>query len=719
MTSTNWELVCDCFEKASTLESPELEVYLDTLPPDIRKQVITLRSHDINDRFLDSAVGDLSRFNADTAHSRIGLCVGAFTIVRELNRGGTSIVYEATQNEPARSVALKVLRATFADSYAKRRFLEEAATLAKLRHPGIAQVYEAGHAVVGDEDVIYLAVEFVPEALDIVTYAQRRRLSLRDRIRIFSLVCDAVSHGHLKGFIHRDIKPANLLVDVDGAVKVIDFGIARSAEMDRGVTLPGDFLGTPQFMSPEQAAGDPSAVDARTDVYALGVVLYQLLTGKLPYIVDPSRAFDTGRIIAEAKIQLPSLINREISRDLESVALKAIAYHAGDRYDSVVALKADVDRVITARPVLARRASWNHRARLAARRNPIAAALGAVLIIALIASSIGAMYAVRNITRQRDAASETAQVLSDILSSPRVAQDGLNARVVDALDDAVVRIDALRADPAVRISLLETVAKSFEAAGDFRRTLDIRRRLLTELQNLHGADHPECILMRVLIAESLYDSGEIELARPEFEKLLQILQNDSGDELAIARVHNNLGLVMLDLLEHAKAEEYFHQVFEARARLLEPDHPDVAATLFNIGICRYRRADIDGAIETFSSHLAIIERTLGADHREAAAPRRMLSQCHLAAGRLDAAREQASRALEIAKSKLGPDHPETGTMAVSLARVQRASGDAVGALALFDQALGAYRSSLGEEHPWFQSVSSERAKLIESASAPK
>ncbi|MFN9992095.1 MAG: protein kinase domain-containing protein [Phycisphaerales bacterium] len=713
MNTDNWTLVCTCFEHASQLAPDEREAYLASLPTKLRNDVHKLLDADIDDDFLDSGVRVSDLISEPQSSARIGMRIGDFTIIRELSRGGTSIVYEATQAEPARPVALKVLRSAFSDAYAKRRFLEEAATLAKLRHPGIAQVYESGHAVIGDEEVLYLAVEFIPDALDIVTYAERQSLDLKSSLALFASACDALAHGHAKGFIHRDLKPANLLVDTEGSVKVIDFGIARATGQSAGVTLPGDFLGTPQFMSPEQAAGDPSSVDVRTDVYSLGVVLYRLLTGALPYTVDPSRAFDTGRIIAQARVDPPSQRNASISRDLEAVVLKSLAYEINDRYVSVADLKADVERILASRPVLARHASALHRLRLSARRNPLAACLAALLTIAVGISVVGAVYGVQNITRQRDAASETAQVLSDILSSPRVAREGLNAKVVDTLDDAVSRIDASRADPAVRIRLLETVAKSFEAAGDFRRTLDIRRRLLRELIDLEGPNHPDVLSMRVLLAESLYDSGEVDQARAEFERLIEEFDDFSTDPLLLARLRNNLGLVMLDSGENIKAEELFAEVISIRSRHLSDDHPDVAATMFNLGICRYRRSEIPAAIESFTNHLGMIERTLGADHREAAAPRRMLAQCHLSLGRLDDARAQATAALEIATNTLGSDHPETGTMAVSLARVERAAGDTAVAIRLFDQALDAYRKSLGEDHSWYQSVKSEREKLTQ------
>ena len=210
--------------------------------------------------------------------------IGRYTIQRVIASGGMGTVYEAEQEHPRRTVAVKVMRTGLASRSALRRFEYESQLLARLRHAGIAQVFEAGTHDDGTGPVPYFVMEFVPDARPITEFAQANDLTTRERLELFARVCDAVEHGHTKSIIHRDLKPSNLLVDAEGQPKIIDFGVARSTDADVAVTTlrtdVGQLIGTLQYMSPEQCAADPDEIDTRSDVYGLGVVLYELLCGE-------------------------------------------------------------------------------------------------------------------------------------------------------------------------------------------------------------------------------------------------------------------------------------------------------------------------------------------------------------------------------------------------------------------------------------------------------
>ncbi|MBI1852831.1 MAG: serine/threonine protein kinase [Planctomycetes bacterium] len=268
----------------------------------------------------------------------VGRQIGRYRIDRLIAAGGMGVVYEATQEAPHRTVAIKLLRRGLATASERRRFELEAEILARVRHPAVAQVLEAGTTQEGGVAVPWFALELVPGARPITDYANEKRLSVRERLLLFAEVCDAVAHGHANGIVHRDIKPGNVLVDSSGRPKVIDFGVARVFDSDLALgtrlTSESHVLGTLEYMSPEQCVGDSDGVDVRSDVYSLGVLLYELVCGTLPFALRDKSLGESLRIVREDPPRRPSSIRRELSGDLEAIVLKAIAKERERRYAS-------------------------------------------------------------------------------------------------------------------------------------------------------------------------------------------------------------------------------------------------------------------------------------------------------------------------------------------------------------------------------------------------
>ena len=388
------------------------------------------------------------------ADQLIGRSVGSYQITRLIAGGGMGIVFEAVQAQPRRTVALKLIRPQYASTSAVRRFRLEAEVLGRLRHPGIAQVYEFGVADTPLGATPFFAMEFVPEALPLTRFADAAGLSTRQRLELFAEVCDAVQHGHMNGVIHRDLKPGNILVGQEGQAgtepgrhegirlgrtrrhevtepgrhegtearrheamsrepvvaaargpspplracvpsclraypKVIDFGVARVDGGEAGLTtahtMTGQIIGTVQYMSPEQCDGDPNAVDVRSDVYSLGVILYELLTGTLPYHATSLSLVAATRAIREQEPARPSTINRKLRGDVETVVLKALEKDRTRRYQSAEALARDIRHVLNREPIEARRATMLERAVKWAVRHPVVVTLAACGLL-LIAS---------------------------------------------------------------------------------------------------------------------------------------------------------------------------------------------------------------------------------------------------------------------------------------------------------------------------------------------
>jgi eukaryotic-like serine/threonine-protein kinase len=431
MSTQVWMRVRELAGEALELPSEERQAFLASACGDdsgVRMQVQLLIDADqrADATFLRPFTPEVPRAALEHVPSAtdpswlIGSRIGHYRVKRLMGAGGMGAVYEAVDEDLDRTVAIKVLRSGLASRTLLDRFELEPRLLARLRHPGIAQIFEAG-AVPGPdgEAVPFFAMELIPEATPIVVYASAQALSTHDRLRLFLKVCDAVIHGHQRSIIHRDLKPANILVDTSGQPKIIDFGIARATDSDAAVTtLAGELLGTIRYMSPEQCTGDPDDIDVRADVYALGVVLYELLAGEPPQPDPP------GGIIAllrEAPRRVPrplSRFARHLCGDVETVALKAVEPDRASRYQSVVEFASDLARILRNEPISARPHTAAYQIRMFARRHRALVggmcAIVAALALGIVGIGAGLIRA-RHAEHLAIAQSRRAQRIADFL----------------------------------------------------------------------------------------------------------------------------------------------------------------------------------------------------------------------------------------------------------------------------------------------------------------
>ena len=319
--------------------------------------------------------------------------IGHYSIKRIIASGGMGTVYLAQQESPRRVVALKVMKKGLASKSALRRFEYESQILARLKHPNIAQVYEAGTYDDGSGSVPYFAMEYIANAKTIIDYIKTKGMGTRERLTLFVKVCDAVHHGHQKGIIHRDLKPSNILVNSEEVPKIIDFGVARATDSDMAVTTLqtdiGQLIGTLQYMSPEQCDADPHDLDIRSDVYALGVVLYELLTESLPYDLSHLALHEAVRVIREETPARPSSYNKTLRGDVETISLKALEKDRTRRYNSAEALGDDILNYLQNRPINARPTSAVYIIRKFATRHKGMMIAAAAILLSLTAGIVG------------------------------------------------------------------------------------------------------------------------------------------------------------------------------------------------------------------------------------------------------------------------------------------------------------------------------------------
>jgi WD40 repeat protein/predicted Ser/Thr protein kinase len=425
------EAVEALFQQAADLDPAQRAAFLDTHcagNPDLRAAVLELLHFDAeaqsDPEFLQSPAAAVRATLPLAPELRFPAFIGRYRILRRHGEGGMGTVYEAEQDNPRRTVALKVIRAEYASAELLSRFRHEAEILARLQHPGIAQVYEAG---IGDDGRPFFAMEFI-SGMPLDEYARGRGLSSQARLELLAKVCDAVQHAHDKGVIHRDLKPGNILVDASGQPKVLDFGVAHVTAGDlvttAGKTQAGQLLGTLTYMSPEQIAAQPSGLDGRSDVYTLGVILFELLAQRLPYQLERLPAHEVARVIQEHEPSWLGSIDTHYRGDVEIIVAKALEKDKSRRYDSAGDLASDIRRYLHGEAILARPASAFYQLRKFARRNKaLVAGVSGIIAALLVGTVVSIIFAVR--------AAENARVANE---RERIAtRESYRARIAAAV----------------------------------------------------------------------------------------------------------------------------------------------------------------------------------------------------------------------------------------------------------------------------------------------
>jgi len=699
--------------------------------------------------------------------------IGPYRILGPLGEGGMGTVYLAEQTKPLhRRVALKIIRLGGDSKIAIARFETEREALALMNHRNVAKVLHAGKTKTGQ---LYFVMELVP-GIPITEYCDKHRLDTDERLHLFIDVCHGVQHAHQKGIIHRDLKPSNVLVmveDNEPVPKVIDFGLAKA--MQRSLTqLPfateqGHPVGTFAYMSPEQAEMTALNIDTRTDIYSLGVILYELLVGALP--LDTHTLLQAGmtgipRIIREVEPPKPSTrvsslepdsttvtqqrrtdlrtLSRQISGDLDNIVMKCLWKDRTGRYDTAKDLAVEIDRYLSSEPVLAKPRGAGYLLRKFVRRNrgPVLAA--ATFLMLLIAGLTGTTFGLLQVQRERtyaeqarndesaqrriaegektkaiaarDEAEAVTQFLSDTLGSVDPGKQGKDVTVREILDKAAETVGQRFSDkPLIRARLFSTIGWAYFSLGLYDSAATYTTDAAVIYRQTKGEQDPGTLAATSQLAAIIGAMGGLASAEAQLRATLEIQRRILGDEhSATLASMNSLAVNLLSQRRYAEAEQFFRKVLEIAHGVQADDDPKTLAFVNNLANCLNAQGRYVEAKELFNKALETERRVLGDAHPTTLSSMNNFANSLFGQGQYTEAEELHRKTLEIRHRTLGDDHPDTLSSMNNLANSLYAQGRYTESEELHRRTLEARRRVLGEDHPdTLQSMTNLTSNLLD------
>jgi serine/threonine protein kinase len=684
----------------------------------------------------DAAAGDPTLDPSGTGDAAANLAgrmsIGPYLLVKILGEGGMGQVWLAEQTAPVRRrVALKLIKGGLYDSAMMQRFESERQSLAVMNHPAIAKVFDAGSTADGQP---YFVMEYV-DGLPITRYCDNRKLKIRERLELFVKVCEGVQHAHQKAIIHRDLKPSNILVvevDAKPVPRIIDFGIAKAVSSQANaeqtmLTQAGALVGTPGFMSPEQTDPRVQDVDTRTDVYSLGVILYVLLTGTLPFDLEEWKKKPLDEVLRQLREedpQTPSTKLREgketatdtalkrateprqlvsmLRGDLDWITMKAIEKDRSRRYGTPSDLAADIDRYLQDKPVVARPASAGYRLKKYVQRHRWAVASASGAAVLLVAFAINQAVQLRRITRERDRANRITDFMTDMfkVSDPSVARgNAVTAREI--LDKASKNIGTgLAKDPELQAEMMQVMATVYDNLGLYPQAETLADRAFETLRAVLGPKHPNTLGAEQRLGWELFREGRNtdaeKLLRPTLEESRRLLGPTNPTTLGAM---GSLGVTLNQEGRYPEAEKLEREAMGIEVRTYGPEHPFTVQAMDNLAHVLRNEGQFAEAEKLYRHTLEIHRRLLGPEHLITLLSLHNLGGVVLDEGRPAEAEKLYREATDIARRVLGPEHPDTALYMNDLANTLSDEGHYQEAEKLNREALEIRRRIFGPDQP--------------------
>ncbi len=751
MDQTRWERIEAICDAALGREGSARSDYVSVAcsgDPALQQEVESLLAQlHASPSFLEQPLVDLAALvpNED-AEPAVPERIGSYRIERVLGRGGMGEVYLAVREaeDIRQSVALKVIRRGMGTDEVLQRFKLERRILANLHHPNIARLLDAAAT---DDGRPYFVMEYI-EGVPITEYCDQQRLSIAERLKLFQTVCKAVQHAHQGLVVHRDLKPRNILVTQDGTPMLLDFGIGK-------VLVPSEALGpapetsadlrllTPEYAAPEQVKG--GGVTTSTDVYSLGVLLYELLTGRHPYLAGNESRQEVERAAIEAMPTRPSVmvsqgqsgatpnaatpqqlsdlrgaqpssLRRRLLGDLDNIVLMALRKEPERRYPSAAALAEDIQRHLDGLPVRARADTFGYRSRKFVRRHAGAVAAGVVAFIALGVTTGVTLVQSRRVAREsqrvlqeRDKAVEVRGFLLEMFGASgadRAVGDTVTARRLLDLQVAQVKT-AYATRPEVKAEMLEVLADGYDRLGLYAEAEPLAREALAERRRLLGDKHVDVASALNMVGWIMHERGKSKDAELVLKEAVE-LRRSAGPRYRVdlSRSLNDLGVVYNALTRYAEAESVLTEALEIRRAASGDIHRPVGITANNLAAAYYFQREFEPAVNTQTEAVAALERAVGRDHQRSIVALGNLAAFKRAAGDQEGAEAVYRDLLERQSRVQGPDHPVTARVMLQLASTLQARGSASGSDSIlaaaedfYRRSLGALERALGPAHP--------------------
>ena len=644
-----------------------------------------------------------ARFATSAADRWLPGAIGHYRIVRLLGEGGMGTVYEAEQDRPRRRVALKVIRPGMASPELLRRFEQESQALGRLQHPGIAQIYEAGTADTGFGSQPYFAMEFIA-GQHLLYYAGARTLTVRERLELMARICEAVHHAHQRGLIHRDLKPSNILVDENGQPKILDFGVARVTDCDAHATRQtdvGQLVGTLAYMSPEQVLADPLELDTRSDVYALGVILYELLAKRLPYNLG-GNLHEAVQAIREEDPAPLSSVSRVYRGDIETIVATALSKEKARRYGSAAEMAADIRRHLQDEPIVARPPSTTYQLQKFARRHKAVVGGVAAVFVVLVAGIFTSTWQATRATRAERAATADRDRVLVAEKNVRAERDRATLSEQQAREE---RDRAVSAERSATSDRNRAVAAEGVAVQEKNRAMTEQQRADSESAIAKAVNE---FLQQDLLAQASASAQASPDTKPDPDLKVRTALDRAATRIAgkfdaqpavEASIRETIGRTYKDLGLYPEAQIHLQRALDLRRRVQGAEHPLTLTSTTELTNLYQLQGKFADAERLYRGYPDVFRRVVGPAHPDTLESLDMLATVYWRQGRLKEAQPLFEEVLDKRRKVLGPEHASTVDSMNNLALVYRDLAAFKQAEPLFVQVVELSRRLLGEEHP--------------------